>query len=302
MADEMVSIQCGKCSTRLKIRAVTAKVMKDVKCPKCGSKVSTKPAPVSEAVPVPILAPSTAETPVAPVASVPTPVEAPVPVVAAVPEPPVAPPTVVAAPPVAIPAPPPAPAPVMAPSAPVVAPVAAPVATPPPAPVAAPAFVAPSAELLAAWKKNEELEKQLTSQAALQEELTRARERAESLERQVRSLTVALAEAEAKISKMSSSEELAKAQMILKDQEERLGQLQQMWYEKEREARAAYGNAQRAQQDRLFTIKQIKTILTQYHDAEVKAASDRITRLDARLQEFLTAQATPVVAGEQGSG
>ena len=299
MADEMVSIQCGKCSTRLKIRAVTAKVMKDVKCPKCGSKVSTKPAPASEAVPVPILASPAPEAPAVPEPIAPAPVEAPAPVVAAIPEPPVAQPAVVAAPPVAVPVPPPAPAPAMAPPAsvtPVHVPVTAP--PPPPAPVAPPAFVAPSAELLAAWKKNEQLEKQLTSQVALQEELTRARERAEALERQVRSLTVALAEAEAKISKMSPSAELAKAQMILKDQEERLGQLQQMWYEKEREARAAYGNAQRAQQDRLFTIKQIKTILTQYHDAEVKAASDRITRLDARLQEFLTAQATPVAAGE----
>jgi DNA-directed RNA polymerase subunit M/transcription elongation factor TFIIS len=42
MADDMVVLQCEACSTRLKIRAVTARIMKDVKCPKCGRKVSTK--------------------------------------------------------------------------------------------------------------------------------------------------------------------------------------------------------------------------------------------------------------------
>ena len=292
MADDMVTIQCEKCNTRLKIRAVTAKVVKDVKCPKCGSKVLTKPAPAPAAIPQPV-----PETP-APVATapvVPAPVAPPAPATQA-PQPVATAPAPVAAAPVPPPIAVPAPSPVAPIAPPVVAPppapepVAAPVPPPPPPP---PAVQMPAPELIAAWKKIEELEKQLTDQKAIQDELDRSRERAEGLDKQVRQLTVALAEAEAKLAKMSPSEELVKLKEIMKEQEERLGHLQQMWYEKEREARAAYSNAQRAQQDRQFILKQIRTILTQYHDAEIAAATERITKLDARLQEFLTAQATP---------
>lgn len=80
MADDMVVLQCEKCGTRLKVRAVAIKVLKEVKCAKCGHKVPTKgavpapePASVQPAAPPP--EPAAPESPV-------------VPAVAAAPEPP----------------------------------------------------------------------------------------------------------------------------------------------------------------------------------------------------------------------
>jgi|GEM_PF-3821787 Skp family chaperone for outer membrane proteins len=94
MADEMVVLQCEACSTRLKIRAVTARIMKDVKCPKCGRKVSTKSlAPGGEPAPAaPVTAPAPAPVPV----SIPAPAPAPVVASESVPVPVPAAPVVVA--------------------------------------------------------------------------------------------------------------------------------------------------------------------------------------------------------------
>lgn len=94
MADEMVVLQCEACSTRLKIRAVTARIMKDVKCPKCGRKVSTKSlAPGGEPTPAaPVTAPGPAPVPV----SIPAPAPAPVVASESVPVPVPAAPVVVA--------------------------------------------------------------------------------------------------------------------------------------------------------------------------------------------------------------
>jgi hypothetical protein len=135
MADEMVVLQCEACSTRLKIRAVTARIMKDVKCPKCGRKVSTKS-----------LAPGGEPAPVAPA------------------------PTVAASGPTPEPAsiPAPAPAPVVAPEpAPLPAPVLA-------APVVAPVAIAPVDEtaLLAARARVAELEQQVETLLAKLAEVT----------------------------------------------------------------------------------------------------------------------------------
>jgi hypothetical protein len=79
MADEMVVLQCEACSTRLKIRAVTARIMKDVKCPKCGRKVSTKSlAPGGEPAPVAPAPTVAASGPTPEPASIPAPAPAPV--------------------------------------------------------------------------------------------------------------------------------------------------------------------------------------------------------------------------------
>lgn len=139
MADEMVVLQCEACSTRLKIRAVTARIMKDVKCPKCGRKVSTKS-----------LAPGVESVPAAPVATVTAPGPAPEPL--------------------SIPAP--APAPVVA-SEP--APVSVPVPVPA-APVVAPVVVAPvdDTALLAARARVAELEQQVQTLLAKVAEVTAA--------------------------------------------------------------------------------------------------------------------------------
>lgn len=270
MADDMVVLQCGSCSTRLKIRAVTARIMPDVKCPKCGKKVSTKSiAPAAPSAETPAVA-----TPAAPAAPAPEPASAPAPVA----EKPVEAP---APAPVAEPTPAPKPAPVAAPepapvvSAPVVAP--APVVVPPPAPVPPPVVAAPVPVVVAPPVDTEELKK--------------ARVRIAELEQQVQSLNAKVSELKAAVAPSTADVELVKARAIMAEQEERLSQLQQMWYEKEKEARTAYATAQRAQQERKFALDQAEGVLKAYHDAEIEAATDRINNLHVRLQQFLAQQA-----------
>ncbi len=226
MADDMVVLQCAACSTRLKVRAVTARIMKDVKCPKCGQKVST-------------------QNVVAPAESAPasTPPSAPV------------------AAPVPAPAPTPAPAPVAEKS---VEPAPAPVVTPPP--------------------------------VVDDTELKLARARVNELEQQVAELTARVSAPSVPPPASPAEAELAQARVVIAEQEERLTQLQQLWYEKEKETRTAVTTAQRAQQERKQSLDQIEALLKVYHEAEIEAATDRINNLNVRLQNFmaqLAAKSTP---------
>ena len=233
MADDMVVLQCEACSTRLKVRAVTARIMKDVKCPKCGKKVSTKSVAASAEAPAP--------PPAAAVAPTPAPAPTPEPAVEKAVEP--------------------APAPVVA-----------------PAPVIAPLPVDDT-------------------------ELKLARFRVGELEKQVVEMTSQVAELTARVAALSvpppaspAVAELAHARVIIAEQEERLTQLQQLWYEKEKEARTATTTAQRAQQERKQSLDQIEALLKAYHEAEIEAATDRINNLNVRLQNFmaqLAAKSTP---------
>ena len=221
MADDMVLLQCEACSTRLKVRAVTARIMKDVKCPKCGQKVPTKN----------VVAPAES----APVAA-------------------------------------PAPAPVPAPD---------PAATPPPAPVVEKS-AEPAAPVVAAPPVVDDTELKL------------ARARVTELEQQVADLN-------ARVRALSvpppAEAELAQARVIIAEQEERLTQLQQLWYEKEKETRTAVTTAQRAQQERKQALDQIEALLKSYHEAEIEAATDRINNLNVRLQNFMAQLAAKSTAG-----
>ena len=252
MSDEMVVLQCESCSTRLKVRAVTARIMKDVKCPKCGKKVSTKSvAPTGETIPAPLAA-----TP-APVVSAPAPA-APSPVPSAEAKPVEPAPT----------------APEAAP-APVVEPVAAPVPEPAPesAPAPAPAVVTPPAE------------------PAESAELKLCRARITDLEQQITTLTNQAAELNAQLAKSATADtELAMMRRQVSDQETRLAQIQQLWYAKEKEARAANAEVLRMQKERKHAIDQLEAVLKAYHEAEIVAATDRINNLNERLQKYLADQ------------
>lgn len=230
MTDDLVVLQCEACSTRLKVRAVTARIMKDVKCPKCGRKVSTKSVAPAGPEPVPVVPP------------------APIPPAPAVP---------LAAPPAA-------------PS--VVVPVAA-------EPVAEPAVTNPAPP-------------------AEGPELKAAQARIVDLEQQVQALTARVAElTQAAGGAATATAELERMRNVMTEQEERLSQLQQLWYEKEKEARTAYASAQRAQQERKFTVEQLEAVLRSYHEAEIEAATERINNLNTRLQKFLAEQAARPSAG-----
>ena len=39
MADDFVVVECEKCATKFKIRAIALKITKDIKCPKCGHRI-----------------------------------------------------------------------------------------------------------------------------------------------------------------------------------------------------------------------------------------------------------------------
>ena len=145
------------------------------------------------------------------------------------------------------------------------------------------------------------LESQLETKVGVEESLLLSRKQAEEQDILIKKLTADLiaaeskakAKAEALAAQAAGSEELQKAKKVLAEQEERLTQVQQMWYDKERELRAAYANLQRAQQERQFTINQLKAVLKEYHDAEIAAATERLTQMDARIQQFLAAQSDP---------
>ena len=255
MADEMVVLQCESCSTRLKVRAVTARIMKEVKCPKCGKKVSTKSlATVGETIPAPLA------TDTAP--AVPTPAPAPAPSVEDKP---------------AEPAPAAVPAPVAPETAPApeagAAPVPAPATEPEPAP--APVVVAPPAEPVESA------------------ELKLCRARITDLEQQITALTAKTEEMAAQLAKTATSEtELALMRRQVSDQETRLAQIQQLWYAKEKEARAANAEVLRMQKERKYAIEQLEGVLKAYHEAEIVAATDRINNLNERLQKYLSDQMT----------
>jgi DNA-directed RNA polymerase subunit RPC12/RpoP len=49
--DENTVLVCDKCSAKLRVRTTLLKVMKTVKCTRCGAAVSTKPKPPEAAAP-----------------------------------------------------------------------------------------------------------------------------------------------------------------------------------------------------------------------------------------------------------
>ena len=119
-------------------------------------------------------------------------------------------------------------------------------------------------------------------------ELIKARARIAELEQQLQGLVARLAAIPVFD---PAKDELVKARRTIAEQEERLNQLQQMWYDKEKESRAAQATAQRAQQDRKFALEQIEVLLKEYHQVEVDAATARINTLNSRLEQFLSQRA-----------
>lgn len=237
MADDMVVLQCEKCGARLKVRAAAIKFVKDVKCVKCGNKVSTRsPAPAAAAAASEVPA---ATTP--PAAAEPAPAAPPPP---AMPE---------------------------AASAPSVPP--PPVVPPPPPPPAVP--------------------------PELEQELARAKARVAELERVVAAREADLAECRRRVAELEArpapvappppdtSAELAEARRLIAEQEQRVGELQSLWYQKEKESRTAQSAVTQARQERDAVLGGIRALLKHYHEAEIQAATDRITQLDARIRQFL---------------
>ena len=124
-------------------------------------------------------------------------------------------------------------------------------------------------------------------------ELKLCRTRITDLEQQITALTNQAAELNAQLAKAATAEtELALMRRQVGDQETRLAQIQQLWYAKEKEARAANAEVQRMQRERKNTIDQLEAVLKAYHEAEIVAATDRINNLNQRLQKYLSDQMT----------
>lgn len=88
-------------------------------------------------------------------------------------------------------------------------------------------------------------------------------------------------------------EELERARRTLAEQDERLNQLQQLWYQKEREARAALGQVAAAQQQTKDVVGQLHGVLKEYHDTEIEAANARLAMLEERIRMFLAQPRLP---------
>lgn len=169
----------------------------------------------------------------------------------------------------------PAPSPPATESASPPAPPAAPTQPAEPAPTEAPAPAVAAAPLDTPPARVVELEQRLVA----------AQERVVALERDLALAKDQLAAAQAAAAP-AANEELAEARRTLHDQEVRLTELQALWYEKEKETRAAMAAASKAAKERDAVIGQIRSVLRSYHEEELQAAAGRITSLEARINQL----------------
>jgi predicted RNA-binding Zn-ribbon protein involved in translation (DUF1610 family) len=133
----------------------------------------------------------------------------------------------------------------------------------------------------------------------LEQELARAKARVVELERLVAAREGDLAESRRRVAELEArpvpvasptpdtSAELAEARRLIAEQEQRVGELQSLWYQKEKESRTAQSAVTQARQERDAVLGGIRALLKHYHEAEIQAATDRITQLDARIRQFL---------------
>lgn len=263
MADDFVVVECEKCSTKFKIRAIALKITKDVKCPKCANRilVSTikKQAPAS-ATPA-----TTSPAPVAPAPDAPP---------VAVPPPATLPPSAEARAD--------APAPGSLAPAPEAVQPAAPV-PPSPAPVDTvnPAL---KKELDEAKELIRELEAKVSKLSGLEVELAAARQKIQELESRP---PPPPPPPPAPTGSAADAEELKKAQQVISEQEERLTELQRLWYEKEKEARSGYDVASRASKEFDYVTTQFRTLMRSFHEAAIHSAETRLNELEGRIEMLI---------------
>ena len=289
MADDTTLLVCDKCGAKLRVRTGLIKVMKTVKCSRCGTAVPTTPKPgAAPAAGDP--APASPPTPPPAPASTPEPAAAPAPIAA--PAPVAAPPPPPAAEPPAPPAPPAAPHPVApTPHVPTRAHTPHAPAEAVPVPVVSAAHLAGGAATSG-------------PPTTVADELRRARGRIQELELRVGSLLeqgAMMTEARTRIAKLES--ELAEAtkpdaerlrlRREVEEQGERITELQQLWMSKEKEAREAAERAERAEDAQRRLRASVEDMLHTYHANEAAAAQQRLQELQTRVQALLDAAAPP---------
>lgn len=269
MADEeQLILPCDKCGARLKLKPMQAKMLRDVKCGKCGNRIPTsKAVPASQLPAVPIV--ETAPPP------------APEPEPEQIPEPEPPPVAVRAEIPVAMPDP--------------VAPPAAEkpkIPRIPDIPFTPPTITSVSPETMSIKALTSHLP---TTESSGSESPAQLRKRIRDLENEVGIFRNQVLSLEATIARQK--EESSRFQELLQraaDAEDRAAELQELWYQKEKEFRDFEAKAHQIEHERdeAYAIREsvmnnIKDLMATYHASEVEAARKRLAELDDRMDRFV---------------
>ena len=255
---EQMIVVCDKCGARLKLKPIQIKILNEVKCGKCGNRI-----PTANAVPMGAAQPGSAE-PISVVMS--RPASAP-----PEPTPPADEPAPVMVPPVAS-----APAPVVP---------ADPVRTPTPPPPSrtqtiksrtanfGPAPMDPNSDSPPVLKRKIQ---------ELEDEVKVFRQQIFTLEDQI----------------ARQVQESARFQELLQraaDAEDRATELQELWYQKEKDSHALEERLRHTEDERDESLavresilNNIKDLLATYHSTEMEAARKRLTDLDDRMDRFVS--------------
>ena len=141
-----------------------------------------------------------------------------------------------------------------------------------------------SAELEASQERVVELTRQL---AAVQEEARANADKIAQLEQQI---------AQAR----SPSAELEEMQTRLTESEERVSELQQLWYQKEKESREAFDQTDEARKQRDAAVLErdrlvagLRDMLSVYHSNEAEISRKRLADLEDRIGRFLALTRPP---------
>lgn len=272
MADEeLLILPCEKCGARLKLKPMQAKMLRDVKCGKCGSRIPTSKAVPASQVPAAAVAEKSAPSAAEPAS-----------------------------------APPPAPEPVAVPAVAAAAPVTPPVEPSPKAktsgrmalpdiPFTPPVISTVSPETMSIKSLTSSLPTTESASLTGGESPAQLRKRIRDLEDEVGIFRNQVLGLEAQIARQK--EEGSRFQELLQraaDAEDRAAELQDLWYQKEKDFREFEAKAHQIEHERddAYAIRDslinnIKDLMATYHASEVEAARKRLTELDDRMDRFV---------------
>ncbi len=271
--DEMMVVMCDKCGARLKLKPGMQKILREVKCGKCGNRIPTSKAMPASAAPPSIAMPKAdLEAPAKP-APAPAPEKV-------VPPPPVSPKAATPPPPVA----------------PVVAPKPATATTADEPHSRTSTIKRRTANLGTPPGMNPVTGLPYSETANMTpESVSQLRKRNRELEDEVNVFRNQILTLENQLAQ--GKEEGGRFQELLQrtaDAEERATELQDLWYKKEKEFRDLEAKAVAIQHERdeAFAIRDsvlnnIKDVLATYHAAEVETAKKRLHDLDERIDRFV---------------
>lgn len=277
---EQLVVICEKCGARLKLKPMQAKILPEVKCGKCGNRIPTSKAVPASQAPASVAVPlSEVRKESAPVAAAPVVVEE------------------------KSTTPPPSPARAPTPL-PVSSSDSAPVAVPTMASYSKPAGAALSPAAPQPKERTQTIKSRTAnfgpapgvvsgsgseSPAMLKQKIAELEDEVNVFRKQVLGLQDQIAK---------KAEESGRFQELIQraaDAEDRAAELQEMWYQKEKDVKKLEERItalEHAREDALaerdVVLNDIKDILATYHSQEIEAARKRLADLDDRMDRFIS--------------